>query len=265
MRNLDNTIRYYELLMKYDDTSKFYKYELPEGFHYELYKPGDEEEWVAIHIESGEFTSIEQGLQYFHDFYDYFICELDKRCIFIVDNLTGEKIGTATVSLLKEKQFVYDAAIDWVAIKRKYQGKKLARPLISKVVELARDLGHKQIILHTQTNTWLAAKLYLDYGFEILNDDEVEGWSILKTLTNHEKLNVYNSMPIEEIYDIKNVEIERLLTKLYGTENFNYSVWYKNGLHNVYTYFNGNTYEYEYFIEDGKIRLEEVKNKRYKK
>ena len=71
MKTLDNTIKYYELLMKYDDTSKFKKYELPEGFHYEFYKPGDEENWVNIHIESGEFTSYEKGLKHFHDFYDY--------------------------------------------------------------------------------------------------------------------------------------------------------------------------------------------------
>jgi len=265
MKNLDNKIKYYELLMKYEDTSKFTKYDLPEGFHYELYKPGDEEEWVKIHIESGEFTSIEQGLKYFHDFYDSFIDELDKRCIFIVDNSTNEKIGTATISLLKEKEFGYDAAVDWVAIKRRYQGKKLARPLISKFVELAKDLGHKQIILHTQTNTWLAAKLYLDYGFEILNKEEIIGWSILKTLTNHEKLNDYTNIPSQEIYDKRNVEIERLLIELYGTEEFNYSVWYKNGLHNVYTYFNNTPYEYEYFIENDVIRLEEVKNKTYKR
>ena len=52
---------------------------------------------------------------------------------------------------------------------------------------------------------------------------------------------------------------------MYKTEEFNYSVWYKNGLHNVYTYFAGTPYEYEYFIEDGKIRLEEVLNKQYKR
>ena len=69
----DNTIKYYELLMKYDETSEFKKYELPDGFHYEFYKPGDEEEWVMIHIESGEFTSTEMGLKHFHDFYDSFI------------------------------------------------------------------------------------------------------------------------------------------------------------------------------------------------
>ena len=40
MKILDNTIKYYELLMHYEDTSIFKKYELPEGFHYEFYKPG---------------------------------------------------------------------------------------------------------------------------------------------------------------------------------------------------------------------------------
>ena len=265
MKNLDNTIKYYELLMKYDDISDFKNYELPEGFHYEFYKPGDEEEWVMIHIESGEFTSIEKGLKYFHDFYDSFIEELPQRCVFIVDNATGEKVGTATISLLKELEHGYNGAVDWVAIKKKYQGRKLAKPLISKFMNIARDLGHERIILHTQTNTWLAAKLYLDYGFEILNKEDVDGWSILKTLTNHSKLSEYDILPYEKILDSRNVEIERQLTEIYGTDDFNYSVWYKNGLHNVYTYLNGVPYEYEYFIEDGFIRLEEVQNKTYKR
>ena len=64
-------------------------------------------------------------------------------------------------------------------------------------------------------------------------------------------------MPQEESLDRRNVEIERQLREMYGTDEFNYSVWYKNGLHNVYTYFNGTPYEYEYFIEDGLLRLED--------
>ena len=47
--------------------------------------------------------------------------------------------------------------------------------------------------------------------------------------------------------------------------NFNYSVWYKNGLHNVYVYYEYDTYEYEYFEEKDKIRLVEVKNKKYER
>lgn len=265
MKTLDNTIKYYELLMKYDDTSILKKYELPEGFHYEYFKPGDEEEWALIHIESGEFTSIEEGLKHFSNFYSYFLDELDKRCVFIVDDKTNEKVATATISLLQEKEYGYDAAVDWVAIKRRYQGQKLSKPLISKFMEIARDLGHKKIILHTQANSWLAAKLYLDYGFDILNKEEIEGWNILKTLINHEKLKEYKTVSYDEIFDKRNVEIERQLKEMYNTDNFNYSVWYKNGLHNVYTYFEGIPYEYEYFYDGDNLILEEVKNKTYKR
>ena len=261
MKTIDNRIKYYELLMNYDDTSKYINYELPKGYHYEFYKSGDEEAWINIHISSGEFTSFEKGLQYFHEFYDSFIDKLDKRCFFIVDNDTNEKIGTATISLLKNEEYGYKAAVDWLAIKKDYQGKKLSRPLISKFISLAHELGHDKIILHTQTTTWLAAKLYLDAGFEPLNTNEVIGWKILKRLTNHEKLKDFEAATDEEMYDKRNIEIEKQLDNIYGTDNYNYSVWYKNDLHNVYVYSNGNSYEYEYFEEDDKIRLEEIDKK----
>lgn len=64
---------------------------------------------------------------------------------------------------------------------------------------------------------------------------------------------------------MRNIEIERQLVNMYGTEEFNYSVWYKNGLHNVYTYVNGIPHEYEYFIKNGILILEEVENKPYKR
>ena len=59
------------------------KHLLPEGFHFEFYKNGDMNDWINIHIESGEFCAIEEGIMIFHDFYDTFIQELNKRCIFI--------------------------------------------------------------------------------------------------------------------------------------------------------------------------------------
>ena len=53
-----------------------------------------------------------------------------------------------------------------------------------KFISIANDLSHDKIMLHTQTPTWLATKLYLDTGFELFNVDEKTGWRILKTLTN---------------------------------------------------------------------------------
>ena len=244
MKSYDNTIKYYELLMYYKDTSIYKKYSLPDGFHFEFYKDGNMNDWINIHIESGEFCAIEEGIMIFHDFYDTFIQELNKRCIFIVDDKTNEKVGTATVSLLSKEEFGYNSAVDWVAIKKDYQGKGLAKPLITKILEIANELEHKDIILHTQTTTWLAAKLYLDFGFNILNKNEKNGWNILKTLTNHPTLNKFETLKIEEVYDKRNVEIEAQLNQIFKDDNFNYSVWYKNGLHNVYVYYKNSTYEY---------------------
>lgn len=265
MKAFDNTIKYFELLMTYDDTSRYTRYDLPSGFHFEFYNNGDMEDWINIHLSSHEFTSVEEGIEIFHSFYDSFIDELDKRCIFIVDDKTSEKVGTVTVSLLNNKEYGYDAAIDWLAIKSDFQGKHLSKPLISKMIEVANNLGHKRIILHTQTTTPLAARLYLDYGFEILNNNEKMGWNILKTIIDHPKLKNFDTLDIDDIYDKRNIEIENQLRKIFKSEDFNYMVWYKNGMHNVYVYYNEKTYEFEYFEDDNGLILEEVKDKKYKR
>lgn len=46
---------------------------MPSGFDYEFYKPGDSIEWAIIHMKSGEFMSMEEGLKIFKDFYYSFI------------------------------------------------------------------------------------------------------------------------------------------------------------------------------------------------
>ena len=82
---------------------------------------------------------------------------------------------------------------------------------------------------------------------------------------NHPKLNEFETLKIEEVYDKRNVEIEAQLNQIFKDDNFNYSVWYKNGLHNVYVYYKNSTYEYEYFDYEDKIILKEVENKKYKR
>lgn len=265
MNSIDNKIKYYELIMRYDNTKKYYNYDLPLGFHYEMFNVGDELDWVDIHIKSGEFCSIEQGLEFFHLFYDSFYDELSKRLIFIVDSNTNEKVGTATISKLENSEFGYCAAVDWVAIKKSYQGRKLSKPLISKFISIANKLGYDKLILHTQTTTPVAAKIYLDYGFDILDVGDEYGYRVLKTIFNHDKLKKYKKLDIEEIYDKRNILIEKKLDDIFGKSNYQYSVWYKNGLHDVYVY-SDSYHEYLYYLEDNDVRLEEVlENRKYKK
>ena len=255
MKTIDNTINYYELLMYYDDTSKNNVYELPKGYHYEFYKDGDVGDWVDINLSSGLITSKRKAHEYFYLFFNSFINKLNERCIFIVDDSTKEKIGTVTISLLDNEEYGYGASVDWFAIKKEHQGKKLSKPFISKFISLANKLGHDKIILHTQTTTPLAAKLYLDSGFIPLNKDNELGWKILKRLTNHNKLVDFDMASDEEMYDQRNIRIEEALNKIYGIDNFYFSVWYKDGLHNVYVYSNGISDEYEYFEENNRIKL----------
>ena len=260
MKPIEKTLKYYELLMTYDDTSNQEDYYLPSNFHFEFYKNGDEYEWVKIHILSGEFTSFEMGLKYFHDFFDSFKDELSRRCIFIVSE-TGEKIGTATISLLSQKEDEYDASVDWVAIKKEYQGMGLSKPLISRFITLANELGHNKLMLHTQTHTWLAAKLYLDFGFEPYKVDEnIVGWQILKTITNHSKLKAINTISNDELYSNTAIKVFEKLIKIHG-DNFNYEIWYKNSRNDVYVTDFNKYYEYKYYCHNNEVELEKIKEK----
>ena len=54
-----------------------------------------------------------------------------------------------------------------------------------------RALGYGEIFVSTQTTTWVAARLYMDFGFRPTEENLREsllGWRILKTLTNHPAL-----------------------------------------------------------------------------
>jgi len=258
MRTIEKILKYYELVMTYEDTSKYINYEIPKDYHIEFYKEGDEKDWVNIHINSGEFTSYEKGLQYFNDFFNHFKDELNKRCFFIVND-KNEKIATATISLLESKEDSYEAAVDWVAITEEYQGKKLAKPLISYFIKLANRLGHKKLILHTQTHTWLAAKLYLDFGFKPYKVNEnMFGWQILKTITNHPILNEIKSIREEEMYSKTAIKIVNELEKIHK-QKFNYEIWYNDGKNDVFVYDFNNYYEYKYYKENDNIILERVK------
>lgn len=258
MNTIDKTLEYHELLMTYDDTSKYGSYELPNCFHYEFFKPGDEEQWSLIHIKSGEFMSMEEGLKTFHDFYDSFYNELGRRLLFVVND-NGEKVGTVTISKLQEKEFGYDAVVDWFAIKKSYQGHHLSKPMINRFIKLANDLGYEKILLHTQTHTWLAAKLYLDLGFERFNiDEDIKGWQILKTITNHSKLSDINAIPDKEMYFDVAIKTKNILDEKFGND-YEYSIWHKNGRHDVEVNYNDTLYKFKYYDDLNEFRLEEDK------
>lgn len=261
MESLEKTLEYHELLMTYDDTSKYGSDALPIDFHYEFFTPGDEETWSLIHIRSGEFMSMEEGLNNFHEYYDSFYEELPNRLFFIVND-NGEKVGTATISKLQEKEYGYDAVVDWVAIKKSYQGYKLSKPMINKFIKLAHELGHNKILLHTQTHTWLAAKLYLDLGFERFNIyDDIKGWQILKTITNHPKLDDISAIEEKDMYFDVALKTKKILDDKFGN-NYEYSIWHNNGRNDVEVNYQDKLYKFKYYEINNNFILEEQNERR---
>ena len=258
METIEKTLKYYPLVMKYDDTSKFKDYKLPEGFKFKFFQPGDEQDWIDIHISSGEFTDEELASVHFHEYYDDFIDELGERCVFIIVATTGEKVGTATISKYYDEQYGYDAVVDWVAIKKEYQGRGLAKPLISKFMKIACDNGHDRLLLHTQPHTWLAAKLYLDFGFETVIEEEKMGWKILNTITKHSKLAHVGVVKPEEMYSRTYVMVFYKIRELFGND-ITYEIWDKNNMNRVYVRCNGLVHKFIFRIDGNEVRLEEEK------
>ena len=256
--NIDKTLYYYALTLTYENTNQLVEYKLPEDFSFVFYKKGDIKDWVNIHISSKEFSNYKKGIEYFHSFFDSFKEELGKRCLFVVDNKTKEKIATAIISKLTKDEYGYEAAVDFVAIKKEYQGRNLSKSLISRIIKLANELGYNKIILHTQTHTWLVVKICLDMGFEplILNND-YRGWQIIKTITNHEKLNFVNSISVDKIYSKTARRIYKKLKSMYDTD-FNYTIWYKNNLNLVYV-LEKEEHIFKYYKGFDDVYLEELK------
>ncbi len=257
MNNIEKKLEYHELLMVIDDLNSVPKFDLIEGYHVEFWgNDKDTDEWVDIHISTGEFNSLEKGKQYFNDFYQHFLNELVKRCFFIVEDYTNIKVATATLS--PSEEYGYNCVIDWLAVRKEYQGRGLARPLISLVCSLAQNLGYDKVLLHTQTHTWIAAKLYLDMGFMPFNmQEDIKGWQILKTLTNHEKLSGVNTIRKDEMYDKLIIQIVDVLDKTH--KDYTYSVWYKNGANDVYVHEKDKFYHYNFKKTGNDIILENKK------
>mgnify|MGYP001390990129 CR=1 FL=1 len=121
--------------------------------------------------------------------------------MFFIVNKKGEKVGTASAFYdIYGKDLSGAGWVHWVSVRREYQGKGLARPLISHALKILKSLGYTKAKVPTQTITWLACKLYLDFGFYPESEnvkENLDGWRVIKTLTNHPKLEAFEPTNIE--------------------------------------------------------------------
>ena len=86
----------------------------------------------------------------------------------------------------------------------------------------------------------------------------MKGWQILKTITNHSKLNYIEAVPENDMYFDIALKTKAKLDELFG-ENYEYSIWHKNGRHDVEVNYHNILYKYKYYDKNNKFWLEEEK------
>jgi ribosomal protein S18 acetylase RimI-like enzyme len=136
-----------------------------------------------------EFKNEEAALAHFQEEFGPYIDEMSRRCIFI-ENENGEAVGTTTAWYGDLKgDGNLSGRIHWVGITPEYQGKKLSKPLLSEAMHILADY-HDKAYLTSQTTSYQAVNMYLNYGFEpyMTGPSCQEAWDLLERTLNRKIL-----------------------------------------------------------------------------
>ena len=173
------------LAMIRDDLLGIPQYTLPEGFQIRLFEKGDEQHWANTETRVEEFKDEQAALERFKKEFGDHIEEMTKRCLFI-ENKDGEVIATTTAwygKLEGENEIL--GRIHWVGVVPEYQGRKLSKPLLSAAMNILAN-NHSKAYLTSQTTSYQAVNMYLNYGFKplIINPTCHEAWALMENTLN---------------------------------------------------------------------------------
>lgn len=149
---------------------------LPAGFSLRTYQSGDENAWVAIHLQADRWNRV--TLETFWREFGNDVGPLAARQFYLCDAV-GTPIGTATGWFNAAYYGQPWGRIHWVALLPEYHGRGLAKPLLAAACWRMRELGHNQAYLVTSSARIPAINLYRSFGFapEIHTPDDEMVWS----------------------------------------------------------------------------------------
>lgn len=151
------------------------EFTLPESYLLRWYRSGDEAAWTQIQRRSDNLNQIATEL--FAQQFGLDTALLATRQCYLLD-AEGAEIGTGTAWFDDEFEGRNFGRVHWVAIIPEYQGRGLAKPLMTAVCRRLRELGHERAYLSTSSARVKAIRLYLKFGFKplIRNSEEREAW-----------------------------------------------------------------------------------------
>ena len=178
---MDRSVENIHLLMIKEELD-FNEKKLPEGYKFVMYEPGMVDKWVDIQVASGHILDRTEGETYFKE---VFLKKenLLKDLMVFIENENGELVGTGAI--WEGKHFPEDKnkqmRLHWIAVDPKHGGKGLAKALVSQLLNIFKDkkIG-EGLYLSTQTCSYVAIKIYLDFGFKPYDlKNNQKGWDIV--------------------------------------------------------------------------------------
>lgn len=147
------------------------EHDLPQGFALRWYEKGDESAWREIQVAADRYNDITAEL-FFKTFGDEPTAHEQRLCF--LTTATDEPIGTAAAWWGEEGAAGRWGRVHWVAILPAFQGRGLAKPLLTAVCLRLRELGHTSAYLTTSAARIPALNLYRQCGFAPVIRDEME-------------------------------------------------------------------------------------------
>ena len=171
-----------------DDLENLPHFKPPEGFRIRLFKSGDEENWARIKTSVDEFANFDKALEHFKEEFSPYPYEMSKRCFFL-ENSEGTGIGTITAWYNHDFMGKNFGRIHWLSVQPEYQGKGLAKSLLSTAMNCLKQY-HARAYLTSQTTSFIALKIYLDFGFlPIISDaEDKRAWALVDRYIQHPML-----------------------------------------------------------------------------
>jgi GNAT superfamily N-acetyltransferase len=173
------------VLMTRDHLDDLPDWPLPVGFSACWYQPGDEQAWIDIHRLAERHVEI--SAEVYRREFGTDPEPLCRRQLFLRDQ---HQMPIATATAWGDDQ--YDGQdsgrVHWVAMIPEYQGRGLAKPLLSLVLRRLWDLGHRRAYLRTSTARVPAINLYLKAGFRpaLPTPQDREAWGELQPYLKYE-------------------------------------------------------------------------------
>lgn len=210
---LDKSLEYFDFIMKMpaERLALLPEPQLPEGYTFSLYTPGDEKSWAELEASVNEFASVEKALEYFkREYVDQYQDELCKKCMFI-KNPQGKLVSTATAWFMDSSIGYRRNWLQWISSSPEEQGKGLGKAVVIKALKLYNDLGlTDNVYLHTQTWSHTAIYLYHKLGFEAFTIDHVKvAWD------NEQGYRTMRNNPAKALEELKKVFAPELLDSLH--------------------------------------------------